>query len=326
MDNLELWHRIEGRLDSSCSAWRERIDSFGQIEAGERRRAGGACSDDAVFEALVLAVVSANNDWAKVEAIRPGLGELFQGFDLSAYAALSEDAISKDFVPWFKVRKAGSMNLRNNLIYLIHAARRLVQHVRDNGTAESYFTGIVQRQSQGDVKRAAVLLGHGSEHKLPSLGVALAAETLRNLGFDVAKPDRHVMRAVGCFGLGDFGAWSADAGRRTGRQPPNPSCKHQMIAMTAVEQLAASVRERVVLVDTAIWQLCAKSGAHLTNAELERLADRPSQDGLLALLESWMAEDGVEQRETLAHIVQSLDENRSGARKLFPEALKGKTW
>ena len=325
MDDLDFWHRIERRLDTSCPAWRARVDSFGQIAAGERRRAGGAWSDNDVLEALVLAVLSANVDWAKVEAIRSGLDELFQGFDLLAYAALSEDEISTKFLPWFEARKAGSRNLRSNLVNLVGAARRLLQHARAHGTAESYFTGVVQRHSQGDPKRAAILLGHGTEHKLPSLGVPLAAETLRNLGFDVAKPDRHVMRAVGCFGLGDFGAWSADAARRAGWKPPSPSCKHQMTAMAAVDRLAKAVRERVVLVDTAIWQLGAKSGAHLSNADLECLADR-SQDGLVALLESWMLEDESEQRETLAHLTRALDQNRHGARRLFPEALKGKTW
>ena len=326
MDHLDLWHRIERRLDTSCPAWRERIDDFDQIAAGERRRAGEAWSDNDVLEALVLAVLSANVDWAKVEGVRSELGELFRGFDLAAYAALSEGEVDAEFVPWFEARRAGSMNLRRNLVYLIQAARRLEWHARDNGTAESYFTDVVQRQSQGDPKRAAILLGHHPAHKLPSLGVPLAAETLRNLGFDVAKPDRHVMRAVGCFGLGDFGAWSADAARRTGKKPPNPTCKRQMTAMTVVEQLANAVHERVVFVDTAIWQLCAKSGAHLSNADLERLAERDSQDGLLALLESWMAEDEAEQRETLDHLTRALDQNRHGARKLFPETLKGKTW
>ena len=47
---------------------------------------------------------------------------------------------------------------------------------------------------------------------------------------------------------------------------------------------------------------------------------------LVTLLESWMQENPAEQRETLAYLIQALDEDRPSNRKLFPKALKGKTW
>lgn len=213
------------------------------------------------------------------------------------------------------------MTMKRNLIYLIGAARKLAEHP---GTADSYFTAIVD-QSKGDAKRAALLLGSNAAYKLPSIGVPLAAETLRNLGFDVAKPDRHIMRAVGSFGLVDFGAWSADESLRPGTKPPNPSCARRMAAMTAVEDLANSVQEHVIFVDTAIWLLCARSGLNLSNAELAQLAGATA-DGLDALIESWLREDPTERCETFDHLVRALNENRRGGREIFPKALKGKTW
>ena len=65
---------------------------------------------------------------------------------------------------------------------------------------------------------------------------------------------------------------------------------------------------------------------NLDNADLEELARGDNGHGLVALLESWMQEDPTEQRETLAHLIQALDEDRPSDRKLFPKALKGKTW
>ena len=45
------------------------------------------------------------------------------------------------------------------------------------------------------------------------------------------------------------------------------------------------------------------------------------------LIRSWTDEgDPEEQRDTLEHLVRTLDEDRLSDRKLFPEELKGKSW
>lgn len=294
------------------------------MAARDRRASGETWTDQEVFKVLVLAVLSSNTDWSKVESVLPEPSTLFHRFDPADYATLSYTQVETEFVPWFVARKAGSMALKRNLICLIQAARKLEGHSRKHGSADSYFTAIVHR-SQSDPKRAALLLGSDPAYKLPSIGVPLAAETLRNLGYDVAKPDRHIMRAVGCFGLADFGAWSADEALRARTKAPNPSCARQMAAMVAVENLAQNVQEHVILVDTAIWLLCAKSGLNLSNADLAQLASTTT-DGLVALIESWMQEEPTEQRETFEHLVRGLNENRRGGREVFPQALKGKTW
>jgi hypothetical protein len=46
-----------------------------------------------------------------------------------------------------------------------------------------------------------------------------------------------------------------------------------------------------------------------------------------ALIRSWAdMQDGGEQRETIACLVEGLDSERLSARKLFPEELKGRSW
>ena len=102
--------------------------------------------------------------------------------------------------------------------------------------------------------------------------------------------------------------------------------------MSAVEQTAKAAGESAVLVDNAIWLLCAKSGLYLTNRQLAELAVQGGLpegrlEGLGALIRSWMDdEDAGEQRETIEYLVRTLDEDRLSGRKLFPEELKGKTW
>ena len=328
MSQPALWQRIESRLDSSYAGWRQRVDSFGQMAAVKSRATGRAWSDDEVFKALLMAVLSTNTDWSKVERVQGELADLFYGFSLESYAERRPGEIGERVVPWFLERKAGSVSLERNLVDFIGAARKLAEHRRAHGSAESYFTSLVRR-SGGDPKQAALHLGRQGEYKLPAFGVALAAEALKNLGFDVAKPDRHLGRAIGSFGLVRFERWSGRSGRTS---PPLTSRASQLAVMTAVQQLATEAGRLVVFVDNAIWMLCARSGLYLTNPELAEMAgDRRMEGGqaatIGALIDSWAGqEDHGEQRETVDLLVEGLDTERLSDRKLFPGELKGKSW
>ena len=331
MNRRTLWNRIESRLESSLPGWRERVDGLHQLDAVEARSKGRTWSDDAVFKAVLMAVLSSNTDWSKIERVQAELAELFSGFSLETYAALPESEIGDRFLPWFKKRKAGSMTLERDLANLVGAARRLIQHSRNHGSADGYFTSLMHR-CEGDPKQVALRLGREGEYKLPALGVPLAAEALKNLGFDVAKPDRHLIRAMGSFGLVRFGRWTGTGGGRNGRAAPVATSKSKfMAAMTAAESIAEVAGRPVVLVDNAIWLLCARSGLYLTNSELAEMAHEGEGSdsgarGIGALIRSWSDAAAGEQRETLEQLVRGLDEDRLSDRKLFPRELKGKTW
>ena len=328
MSQPALWQRIEIRLDSSYPGWRRRADSFGQMAAVKSRATGRAWSDDEVFKALLLAVLSTNTDWSKVERVQGELADLFSGFSLGSYAERRPGEIGERVVPWFLERKAGSVSLERNLVDFIGTARKLVEHRRAHGSAESYFTSLVRR-SGGDPKQAALHLGRQGEYKLPAFGVALAAEALKNLGFDVAKPDRHLGRAMGSFGLARFGRWPGRSGRAS---PPLTSRTSLMAVMTAAERIATEADRPVVLVDNAIWMLCARSGLYLTNPELAEMVGDRRMEGdqaatIGALIDSWAEqEDHGEQRETVDRLVKGLDRERLSDRKHFPGELKGKSW
>ena len=62
--------------------------------------------------------------------------------------------------------------------------------------------------------------------------------------------------------------------------------------MEAVQDIAEAAGKPVVMVDNAIWLLCARSGLHLTNPELAQLAcesgvTNERVDSLDALIRSW---------------------------------------
>ena len=328
MTSLTLWQNIESRLDSSLKDWRSLVDDLDQVAAVEARSAGRKWSDQETFKGLLLAVLSSNTDWSKIQRVQDDFTQLFSGFDLASFAELPACEIGERFLPWFLDRRAGSMTLKRDLVNLIDTARLLTEHSRIHGTAESYFTSLLRRVG-GDPKQAALRLGSGSEYKLPAFGVALAAEALKNLGFDVAKPDRHVTRAVASFGLVPFRSWPD----KTGRSPPAISSRTSYLAvMEAVQDLATAAGMPVVMVDNAIWLLCSKSGLYLTNPELAEMAreshtatERAQAIG--TLIRSWSEEqDDGEQRETIEALVNGLDSERLSVRKLFPEESKGRSW
>ena len=269
LSHRNLWSNIEARLDLGPVRWRGRIEEFGQVRAVEDRSAGRIWSDDEVFRELLLAVLSSNTVWSTVERVQADLKELFCDFSLEAYASHSDSEIDSHFAPWFKDRRVGSLSLRGDLVNLIRAARILLQYSKCHGAADGYFTSLVH-QCDGDPKQAALRLGGEGQFKLPSLGVALAAEALKNLGFDVATPDRHVMRAVGSFGLVRFNRWRHSRGRRG--VPESTSRTKLLEVMTVAEQLAEAAEASVVFVDNAIWLLCAKDELYLTNPELAAIA------------------------------------------------------
>lgn len=270
MNKHILWSHIESRLNSSLPKWEEHIENFGQVAAIEERIAGRTWNDDEVFEGLLMAVLSSGIDWSKIEKIRHELKDVFCGFSLEKYAALPDTKIASYVVPWFKERKAGSPWLKGNLVNLIRAAQKLVEYSKTHGAAERYFTSLMH-QYDNDPKQVALCIGLPNKYKLPSLGVPLAAEALKNLGFDVAKPDRHILRAMGSFGLVRFNRWSD----RSKNKPPTTSTQSELYkTMASVEEVAVNAGKHVGFVDNAIWLLCARSGLDLSNAELFEIARR----------------------------------------------------
>lgn len=263
--DANLWTAIRKQLDRLLPNWRQRIEELGQVAAVERRETGNNWCDDQVFEALLRAVLSNNTDWAKVECVIPELRNAFSGFSLEKYADTTDEDVDTRLIPWFKHRNAASMTLRRSLVDLGKTSRILRDWSTKHGSAEDYFLEVM-RTSDDDPKMAAKALGeNGSGKKLPGLGVPLAAETLRNMGFDLSKPDRHICRAMGSFGLVRFRNWPD----RTGTKPPSASAPEMLKTMTIVERMAMNVGERPTFVDNAIWLLCCKGGVHLSNHELE---------------------------------------------------------
>lgn len=264
-DPKTIWLRTQARLNRDLPDWQDRIVGWGQLAAIEARSQGTPSTDDEVFRAIVMSVLSNNTNWERVERVRQQLEEVFSGFSLVNYAALGPDDVATRIVPWFEERHAGSMTLRQRLQDLVIAAKKLIDRAAHHSSVDAYL-GHLLVQNDRDPKRLALALSSGPA-KLNGLGPALAAEALKNIGFDVAKPDRHVNRAAAMFGWVHFRTWSdGDRGRFAA---PVATPGETLAVMTAMEKCATAIGDRVALVDNAVWLLCATSGLHMTNHQLQ---------------------------------------------------------
>ena len=270
-----LWMGIENRLTQEVPNWTGRVYELGQIQAIENRRDGRSWEDDEIFKGLVLALLSGQTEWSRIESNLWELDCIFGGFNIKKFAQSTPSDIRDRIVPSIQKLKAGSPNQERQLMQLIETAKKLHTHSRLNGSVESYFTQLFVACDK-DTKKVALELGkYRGNHKLPGFGVPLAAEALKNLGFDVAKADRHVARAAACFGLVEFGdAWKGEEdGYGTPASRNNKI--NQLEVMKALEDIGRFTGNYCAFIDNAIWLLCAgtrSGGAHLNNLELRKLA------------------------------------------------------
>lgn len=261
-----IWNQLESRLDDWCSTWLDHVNRTAvKPEVIARRRGGGRFSNEEVFEALVLAILSNQTDWRPIQRVRPELSERFDGFDIQAYAEKKDDELD-GLVAWFKERKAGSQTRPNDLKRLRETAKKLRQFTSSG--LDAFFQSCIEA-SGGKAESAVFALGGVPRWKLPGFGPALSAEALRNLGYDIAKPDRHVLRAVGQWDFVEFRCWPD----RSGTNAPQPSKDELLLAMGAVSDFAKAINKTTTFTDSVIWTACAKGGAWLTNKELKALAN-----------------------------------------------------
>ncbi|MDP3182491.1 MAG: hypothetical protein Q8M54_06695 [Desulfobaccales bacterium] len=262
-----LWNKIRGTLDSRLTNWRDRILQGGQVSAVDAREQRHQFSDNEVFEGIVKAVLSNSTDWSRIEPVLSELQDLFHGFDLSYYSTLDSNDISNVFIPWFQRRKAGSMTMKRSLVDLIETASKLGEHSQQYGSLNQYFASLLETTGNNAIYLVKSIGSPSSKHKLPALGIALAAEAMKNIGYDVTKPDRHINRAMGSFKLVQFSNWPD----RSVRKAPLANEKELITVMLEAAKYARDVGVRISFLDNTIWLLCAKSGLQFSNNALGEL-------------------------------------------------------
>lgn len=262
-----LWHNIVSTLDSGIPDWRNRIDKMGQVDAVKFRNEGNRYTDKEIFFGVVKAVLSTNIDYSKIECVIPELHDIFKDFDIDYYANLNETGITK-ILYWFTCHNVGGVALKNSLTNLINGAKKLRSRSEEHGSLENYFDYMKSKYGNHPINLVHQLGATNGLDKIASMGIPIAAEAMKNIGYDVAKPDRHINRAFGIFFEKLVPKWT----KRYGYEYPSVNEKDLRNIMIEVDIMAKKLGLAVVFLDNAVWLLCCKSGLHLTNEELVRLS------------------------------------------------------
>ncbi len=181
---------------------------------------------------------------------------------------------------WFLAKNASSPYLFNRLKDFHKTSQIFAGVIAKPDSLDNYFRTI--KGNDTAMCLACKLGSTGSTYKLSGFGIPLAAESLKNIGYDVAKPDRHINRALASFGLVTFKKWPSEGGW----DAPSATDREFRKVMWVMDCFARAVGLPTTYIDNAIWILCASGNGrpHLSNADLRSIAARcnaasgPSQE------------------------------------------------
>ncbi len=193
---------------------------------------------------MVYAMLSSGISWERVEKdIDESTGrilsidKIFHNYDADTLLSCSVETLKEDI----KVQRLAGISTNNQLKGLIpDNIRKLKQWEDTFGSIDSYYKRFIEKDSSYQIL-IETLSQSDSENKMKQMSEALTAEYLRNVGYDLAKPDRHVRRILGNSIL---------------------ACsEHEIVpvfeAMEIVRQIADILNRHVAEVDYILWSYCA---------------------------------------------------------------------
>ena len=131
------------------------------------------------IEGMVYSLLSAQTVWANIEKNKPGIDNLFDGFD-PAEIKKHDYQYYVDGLARLRCRS----RLTNNQMKALHGNIDTMERiVREYGSMDAFVT------SRPQIEIVRMLSDASSKYKLKQMGEALIWEYLRNIGVDGAKPD-----------------------------------------------------------------------------------------------------------------------------------------
>lgn len=210
----------------------------------DRREAGANFTVSDHIRAMVYSMLSAGIQWERMDGkidlssgrILP-LDEAFHQYDPKWLLQSTPEQLREVI----KRLHCGSQYTHKQMAALIQVnIPKLLQIEAEYGSIDLYYKQFLNRDFSL-IPLVKALSGIESKDKLAQMGEALVAEYLRNVGYDLAKPDRHIRRILGSDYLG--------------------CSEHKIVpvyeAFSIVEALAKESGLPVAEVDYILWSYCA---------------------------------------------------------------------
>lgn len=210
----------------------------------DRRNNGDVFSISDHIRAMVYSMLSSGISWERVEqGIDENTGknsyidDIFHQYEPAVLLSIFPEELSGQV----KNLNCASQSTNKQMQALIHTnIRKLISFENECGSIDKYYQTFIDED--GSLKKLVRNLSDSdSSDKMEQMGEALTAEYLRNVGYDIAKPDRHIRRILGGGYLG---------------------CSEDEIisvydTFDIVREIADMMKKPAAEVDYILWSYCA---------------------------------------------------------------------
>ena len=210
----------------------------------DKRKGGGAFPVGDHIRGMVYSMLTSGAAWNRLEphidtatGQIPVIDDIFYQYDVNALLSVDPAVL----VGRVKEHRLGTQYLTNQINALIGVnIGKLLAIEKEYGSVDNFYQSLADKN---DNLKALVreLSTVGKPYKFAQLGEALTAEYLKNVGYDIGKPDRHICRILGSEYLG--------CSKRKYAAPYE--------AIDIIADIAKSLNKPAAEVDYILWAYCA---------------------------------------------------------------------
>lgn len=210
----------------------------------DKRKRNGTFTLSDHIRGMVYSMLTSGASWNRIKShIESDTGQIdiidniFCQYDSEALLQSDADTLTCQI----KKLKLGTLSTKAQMKALVGKnIGKLLSLEKEYGSVDNFYKKLAEEND--NLKTLVKKLSDAkSPHKFVQLGEALTAEYLKNVGYDVGKPDRHIRRILGCEYLGC-------STRKT--VPP-------FEAIDIIAAIAKELKITAAEVDYIIWAYCA---------------------------------------------------------------------
>lgn len=219
----------------------------------DKRNNGGIFTLSDHVRAMVYSMLSAGIAWERIEKYIDNetgqitaIDEVFCHYNTDLLLQCNSEKLRNNIK---NLRCATQYTFKQMKALIEVNIHKLIEIEKKYGSIDVFYQQFINTDQS--LKTLVLLLSHSaSKFKLEQMGEALVAEYLKNVGYDIAKPDRHIQRILGNEILG---------------------CSGKKIVpvyevFDIVSEIAKEIGKPIAEVDYILWSYCAKGYGEICTA------------------------------------------------------------
>ena len=251
--SAEIIDRMDRQLRRKLSE-KQLFESSHIAKQIERREHGAVFTLADHIRGVVYAMLSSGISWKQVEGgIDESTGQITALDEILFNYEIDKllSANPGDLRDKIKAYGWASQSTLKQMTGLINTnIQKLIEFQEKSGSIDAYYQRFIEDDSTYQ-SLITSLSKAGNHDKFTEMGEALVAEYLRNVGYDMSKPDRHICRILGSNHLGCSDSETVPV----------------FEAMEIVKQIALLCGKRIAEVDYILWSYCATGYGEICTAQ-----------------------------------------------------------